>query len=199
MTHKTSIVLTGVGGQGVITAANILGKAAVDDNVNVYVSEVHGMAQRGGAVICTVRLGDVSGPLVPYGMADAILSMEPIEAVRNLSYAHAQTIIITDINSVIPFTVAVGGEEYPDLKQVFKELSSQAQLIKINALSIAKEAGAVITRNIVMLGALAASNILPIDEKTLLNTILANVPSKYKGINELAFKGGMRAYRINKK
>lgn len=194
MTHKTSIVLTGVGGQGVITAANILGKAAVNGNVNVYVSEIHGMAQRGGAVICTVRMGNVSGPLVPYGMADVILSMEPIEALRNISYAHTHTKIITDINPVIPFTVAVGGEQYPDLTQIFKELSSKTQLIKINALSIAKEAGAVITRNIVMLGALAASNILPIDKVTLLNTILTNVPPKYKAINEQAFKGGMTAY-----
>jgi indolepyruvate ferredoxin oxidoreductase beta subunit len=194
MTHKTSIVLTGVGGQGVITAANILGKAAVNGNINVYVSEVHGMAQRGGAVICTVRMGNVSGPLVPHGMADVILSMEPIEAVRNISYAHAHTKIITDINPVIPFTVAVGGEKYPDLSEIFKELSSKTQLIKINALSIAKEAGAVITRNIVMLGALAASNILPIDHATLLDTILTNVPPKYKIINDQAFKGGMNAY-----
>jgi indolepyruvate ferredoxin oxidoreductase beta subunit len=157
------------------------------------------MAQRGGAVICTVRMGEVSGPLVPYGMADVILSMEPIEALRNISYANAQTQIITDINPVIPFTVTVGGEEYPDLKQVFKVLSSQAQLIKINALSIAKEAGAIITRNIVMLGALAASNILPLDEITLLNTIIANIPPKYKDINEQSYKNGIKAYKINKK
>lgn len=194
MPQKTSIVLTGVGGQGVITAANILGKAAVAGNVDVSVSEVHGMAQRGGAVICTVRMGDISGPLVPSGMADVILSMEPIEAVRNITYAHKQTKIITDINPVIPFTVAVGGEQYPDISKVFKELSTQAHLIKIDALTIAKNAGAVITRNIVMLGALSASNTLPIDEQTLLNTILANVPPKYKDINQKAFEGGRDAF-----
>ena len=198
MTQKTSIVITGVGGQGVITAANILGKAAVAGNVEVSVSEVHGMAQRGGAVICTVRMGDVSGPLVPHGMADVILSMEPIEAVRNIAYAHSKTKIITDINPVIPFTVAVGGEEYPELDKVFKELSTQAQLIKIDALPIAKNAGAVITRNIVMLGALAASNILPISKDTLLNTILSNVPPKYKDINKKAFNDGMTAYNEQK-
>lgn len=198
MTQKTSIVITGVGGQGVITAANILGKAAVAGNVNVSVSEVHGMAQRGGAVITTVRMGDVSGPLVPYGMADVILSMEPIEAVRNIAYAHSKTKIITDITPVIPFTVAVGGEKYPELDNVFKELSTQAQLIKIDALPIAKNAGAVITRNIVMLGALAASNILPIKKDTLLSTILSSVPPKYKDINKKAFNGGMNAYNENK-
>ncbi len=198
MTQKTSVVITGVGGQGVITAANILGKAAVAGNVDVSVSEVHGMAQRGGAVITTVRMGDVSGPLVPYGTADVILSMEPIEAVRNIAYAHAKTKIITDITPVIPFTVAVGGEKYPELDKVFKELSTQAHLIKIDALPIAKNAGAVITRNIVMLGALAASNILPIDKDTLLSTILSNVPPKYKDINKKAFNGGINAYNENK-
>jgi len=69
MSHKISIVLTGVGGQGVITAANILGKAAVNAKVNVYASEVHGMAQRGGSVSCTVRMGDIFGPLVASGIA----------------------------------------------------------------------------------------------------------------------------------
>jgi indolepyruvate ferredoxin oxidoreductase beta subunit len=152
------------------------------------------MAQRGGAVISTVRLGDISGPLVPYGMADVILSTEPIEALRNISYAHSKTKIITDINPVIPFTVAVGGEQYPNLKKVFNELSTQAQLIKIDALPIAKEAGATITRNIVMLGALAASNILPIEKQTLLNTILSSVPQKFIEINKKAFNGGIKAY-----
>ena len=79
---KTSVVLSGVGGQGVITAANILGKAAVNAKVNVYASEVHGMAQRGGSVYCTVRMGDVSGPLVASGTADALISTEPVEALR---------------------------------------------------------------------------------------------------------------------
>ena len=199
MSEKTSIVLTGVGGQGVITAANILGKAAIAANKEVFVSEVHGMAQRGGAVICTVRIGAVSGPLVPKGMADVIVSMEPIEAARNIAYAHKNTKIITDINPIIPFTVSVGGEQYPDLKQVFTELSKKTQLIKIDALTIAKEAGAVITRNIVMLGALAASNVLPIDKNTLLNTILDNVPKKYQTINKNAFIGGINAYKSYKK
>ncbi len=188
---KTNIVLTGVGGQGVITAANILGKAAVNADVNVFVSEVHGMAQRGGAVICTVRMGDVSGPLVPFGQADAILSMEPVEALRNIQYAHKNTKIITDINPVIPFTVSVGGEEYPKLDTVYKELQSKAKLYKIDALKIAKEAGAVITKNIVMLGALAAADIIPFKDTILEKTILENIPLQYIKVNKAAFSGGM--------
>ncbi|MBU0496341.1 MAG: indolepyruvate oxidoreductase subunit beta [Candidatus Thermoplasmatota archaeon] len=195
MAKKINIVLTGVGGQGVITAANILGKAAVAAKVPVFVSEVHGMAQRGGAVNCTVRLGDVSGPLIASGTADVILSMEPIETLRNIAYAHKKTTLITDITPVIPFTVTVGGESYPDLEKVFTELAQKTKIIKIDALSIAKQAGAVITRNIVMLGALAASQILPISNKILLETILQNVPKKYQDINKRAFQGGIDAYK----
>ena len=193
MSRKTNIVLTGVGGQGVITAANILGKAAVRAKTNVYVSEVHGMAQRGGAVNCTVRLGDVSGPLVAAATADVIVSLEPVEALRNIMYANKKTKIITDINPVVPFTVSVGGEKYPNLDDVYKEIQSRAILFKIDALKIAKDSGDAITKNIVMLGALAAADVLPFKSDVLLETILENIPVKYKDINKKAFNGGMKA------
>ncbi len=195
MNRKTNIVLTGVGGQGVITAANILGKAAVRAKTNVYVSEVHGMAQRGGAVNCTVRLGNVSGPLVAAATADVIVSLEPVEALRNIMYANKKTKIITDINPVVPFTVSVGGEKYPNLDDVYKEIRSRAILFKIDALKIAKGSGDAITKNIVMLGALAASGILPFKSDVLLTTILENIPVKYKDINKKAFNGGMKALK----
>ncbi len=195
MGDKISIVLTGVGGQGVITAANILGKAAVNAKVNVYASEVHGMAQRGGSVSCTVRMGDIFGPLVASGTADAIISMEPSEALRYIQYANKETKVVTDINSVIPFTVAVGGEEYPDLDDIFKEINSRSKLYKMDASNIAKESGALITKNIVMLGALAATDVLPFKSEILLKTILDNVPAKYKEINKRAFEGGIKAIK----
>jgi len=197
MNKKTSIVLVGVGGQGVITAANLLGNAAVKANVMVYVSEIHGMAQRGGNVVCTVRMGNVSSPLLPSGTADVILSTEPIEALRNISYVNKETKVITDVNPVIPFTVAVGGEIYPKLDDVFKEIATHAELYKIDAFKIAKESGAAITKNTVLLGALAATNILPFKPDILLETILDMVPAKYKDVNRKAFENGMKV--INKK
>ena len=195
MSKKTSIVLTGVGGQGVITAANILGKAVVNAKLNVFVSEVHGMAQRGGSVNCTVRIGDVSGPLVSSGTADVILSLEPIEALRYISVTNNDSKIITDITPVVPFTVSVGGEKYPELETVFKEISSYGKLFKVDATKIAQDAGALITKNIVMLGALAASGVLPFDKKILLDTILENVPVKFKDINKEAFENGFKAIK----
>ena len=195
MKEKTNVVLTGVGGQGVITAANILGKAAVRAKVNVFVSEVHGMAQRGGSVNCTVRMGKVSGPLVPSGTADAVLSMEPIESLRYIGYTNKNTKLITDITPVVPFTVSVGTEKYPPVNEVFKELERYTKLFKIDATKIAREAGAIITKNIVMLGALAAADILPFDNNILLETILDNVPAKFKDVNKKAFEGGFKAIK----
>ena len=195
MKGKINIILTGVGGQGVITAANILGKAAIKAKVNVFVSEVHGMAQRGGSVNCTVRIGSVSGPLVANGTADAILSTEPIEALRYIQYSNKNTEIITDIAPVVPFTVSVGLEEYPDINSVFKELENYGKLYKIDAVEIAKDAGALITKNIVMLGALAAVGVLPFDSDVLLETILEFVPAKFKDMNKKAFEGGLKAIK----
>ena len=195
MKEKTNIVLTGVGGQGVITAANILGKAAVRAKVNVFVSEVHGMAQRGGSVNCTVRMGRVNGPLAGSGTADAILSMEPIESLRYIGYTNKNTKIISDITPVIPFTVSVGIEKYPPVNEVFKEIESYAKLYKVDATKIAREAGAIITKNIVMLGSLAATEVLPFSKDILLETILENVPAKFKDVNIKAFEGGFKAIK----
>lgn len=195
MKNKISIVLTGVGGQGVITAANILGKAAVKAELNVYVSEIHGMAQRGGTVDCTVRIGDVSGALVANGTADVILSTEPIETLRYIKYSNKNTKIITDITPVIPFTVSTGMEEYPDLDKIFEELKKYGILFKIDAVKIAKEAGSILTKNTVMLGALAGTDILPFKPEILLEAILENIPNKYKETNRKAFEGGLKAIK----
>lgn len=199
MKDKTSILLTGVGGQGVITAANILGKAAVNAAANVYVSEVHGMAQRGGSVNCTVRIGNVSGPLVASGTANVILSMEPIEALRYIGFSNKDTKVITDKTPVVPFTVSVGMDKYPRLDDVFKEIENYTILYKIDALGIAKSVGVIITKNVVMLGALQASNVLPFKENVLLDTILENVPEKFQDVNKKAFKEGYNAFKSIKK
>ena len=192
---KNNIIFTGVGGQGVITAANILGKAALKTGKKVYVSEVHGMAQRGGSVNCTVRIGDVYGPLVEKGTADAIVSTEPIEALRYIHYSNKKTKIITDTNPVIPFTVSVGNVKYPSLEKVFDELNKFGELYTINANEIAIKAGNILTKNIVLLGALAASNVLQLESDLLLSTILEFFPSKFSKINSEAFKGGYNSIK----
>ncbi|HID25790.1 MAG TPA: indolepyruvate ferredoxin oxidoreductase subunit beta [Thermoplasmata archaeon] len=190
MKEKLSIIVTGVGGQGVITAAALLGKAAVAANVNVLVSEVHGMAQRGGVVDCTVRMGKIHSPLVTRGSADVILSSEPVEALRQIEKANDETIVITDINPVIPSTVATTDQKYPRIKEVVEELKKQCQVITLDACSLAEQAGSIVAKNIVLLGALSALEILPFSHDLLLETVLNNLPKKYASINQKAFELG---------
>ena len=92
--------------------------------------------------------------------------------------------------------MSTGEEEYPDVEKVFKELEKYGELFKIDAVQIAKDAGDIITKNIVMLGALAAVDVLPFDKKILLDTILDNVPAKFKEMNKKAFEGGFNAIKI---
>lgn len=191
--EKLDIIVTGVGGQGVITAATLLGKAAVSANINVLVSEVHGMAQRGGVVDCTVRMGNIHSPLVTKGSADVILSSEPVEALRQMEKISDKTIVITDVNPVIPSTVAITGQKYPKIEEVFKELKKHCQLITLDARSLAEQAGSMLAKNVVLLGALSALDLLPFSKDVLLETILKNIPEKYASVNKKAFELGREA------
>ena len=192
---KIRMIFAGVGGQGVLTEANILAKAFLSAGEKALTSEVHGMAQRGGSVVCTVCAGDVHSPLIADGGADAIVSMEPTEALRYIKKLKEGGTIITDVNPVIPPNVSLGQNEYPDLESVFKEISNRGKLIKIDALEIAKRAGNAITKNIVMLGALSGMEILPIDREKMLQVVRENVPAKYVEMNERAFNMGYEAVR----
>ncbi|MCD6299368.1 MAG: indolepyruvate oxidoreductase subunit beta [Thermoplasmata archaeon] len=192
---KIRIIFAGVGGQGVLTEANILAKAFLADGEKALTSEVHGMAQRGGSVVCTVCAGNVHSPLVADGGADAIVSMEPVEALRHLEKLKEGGTVITDINPVIPPNVSLGESKYPELEGVFNEISSRGKLVKIDALDIARKAGNPITKNIVMLGAVSGMDILPIGWETVIRAVRDNVPEKYVEMNELAFNMGYEAVK----
>ncbi len=187
---KKSIVIAGIGGQGVITAANIVAKAALKDGYNVVMSELHGMAQRGGNVECTVRIGNVYSPIVANGTADAIISFEPLEALRNLPKVKKNGIVLTDINPIIPPLVSLGIGNYPKLEEIFDRIAKHCKLIKINADDLARKAGSILTKNVVMLGCLHALKILPIKEESYIKTIKETVPEKYVEMNIKAFNLG---------
>ena len=185
---KVDIVVTGVGGQGVLTMASILGKAAVECGINVLVSEVHGMAQRGGIVKCDVRIGDINSPLVAKGSADFIVSTEPLEALRQIDKANERTIVITDTKPIIPPSVIFEGIEYPPVKKILEEIERNCNLYAIDATSLAMEAGNVISKNIVLLGALSAFESLPFSHEVLLRVIEKELPNRE--INSKAFNLG---------
>mgnify|MGYP000023411249 CR=1 FL=1 len=186
---KIEIILAGVGGQGILTMASLLGRAAVKTGLNVLVSEVHGMAQRGGIVKCDVRMGDINSPLVARGSADVIVSTEPVEALRQIDKANKDTIVVTDVNPVVPPSVIFEGVEYPSVKKILDEVKRNCkEVYAIDANSLAIKAGDIISKNIVLLGALSALDILPFSHELLLKIIEERLPNK--DINSKAFNLG---------
>ena len=188
----TNLIVAGVGGQGVILATEILGKAAIKENFDVVTSEIHGMAQRGGAVVSHVRIGSrVYSPTVVEGSADAILGFEPVEVLRSLRYACDRTRIVTNKKRVIPPSVSMGVAEYPSLEQIVEVYRRFTQHITlIDAFRLAEEAGSTRTQNIVLVGALAATRMLPLRNDTLKACIQERVPKRYLEANLRAFDLG---------
>jgi indolepyruvate ferredoxin oxidoreductase beta subunit len=150
------IILAGVGGQGVLSLAAIVARAAMIDGLIVRQSEVHGMAQRGGAVLAHLRISDraIAGDLVPSGGADMILAMEPLESLRYLSYLKPEGIVVS---AAEPF---VNIPDYPELQTVLGAVKALPRSVLVDAAAIAKEAGSPRAVNMALAG--AASLLLPI-------------------------------------
>ena len=194
---KVELVLAGVGGQGVLLMAEALGTAAVASGLNARVSEIHGMAQRGGSVVCHVRIGEgVLSPTVMDGQADAIVGLEPVEALRVIRYASRKTLVLLNTRPIIPPSVAMGAARYPDLEDILHVLGGFAgRVITLDAVKLAEEAGSTVAANTVMLGALASTNILPMDVDTLREAVVSLVPERFRDVNVLAFKLGYEAVK----
>ena len=185
-----NIYLVGVGGQGIITASRIIGDAAILAGKNVLLSETHGMAQRGGTVVCTARIGDFYSPLIPPDAVDVILSFELLECMRAACYASKKTIVISSKEKIVPLSVSVQKLTYPAIEDVEKEVLRLAkEFIAIDAIKMADEAGSRLSTNIVMVGALAGTGVTDLDKEDYEKAIGMNVPSKLHE-NLAAFRKG---------
>jgi indolepyruvate ferredoxin oxidoreductase beta subunit len=190
-----NIVLAGIGGQGILLAAEIIGTAAVQEGYNVRVSELHGMAQRGGAVISHVRIGEkVFSPTIMEGSADVILGFEPMEALRNIKFSNERTMILVSSRAV-----KISDAQYPAIKEIFERLRKFTErIITVDALVLAEEAGASITQNAVMVGALAVIEGLPMKAETLKKSLAGLVPTKTRALNAKAFDLGYEAAKASR-
>jgi indolepyruvate ferredoxin oxidoreductase beta subunit len=190
--EEFNIVLAGVGGQGILLAAEILGTAAIKEGLNVRVSEIHGMAQRGGAVISTVRFGDKAlAPTIMEGQADILLGFEPLETLRNLKFVSEKTIIVMNEERISPTELTAKMLKYPSLDEIREKIYVfTKRVVTINAKKLAEEAGNVLTRNLVLIGALAAMENVPLNKESILQALEALVPSRYLDVNIQAFKLG---------
>lgn len=190
-----NLVIAGVGGQGILTTARIIGEAALKNKLAVSVSEIHGMAQRGGSVISTVRIGSFKAPLVLAGDADIILGFEPAETVRIIEKASAEkTVILVNTKPIIPFPVSLGLQKYPEVSRILAYLAQNAKkVIPVNASEIANSLGTYRVLNVVMVGAVA--RYLPFSAEILKEAIKKIIPARYAEINLKAFEHGFRAVK----
>ena len=187
-----NIVLAGVGGQGILLAAEILGTAAIKEGLNVRVSELHGMAQRGGAVVSNVRIGEkVLAPTVLEGQAGVLLGFEPLETLRNLKFASEKALVIMSDEKIPPTELAAKMMKYPSMEEIVEKIHCFTRNVTIvEAAKLAKKAGSILTQNIVLIGALAATEKMPVKNESVVEALRELVPAKHVEINVKAFKLG---------
>ena len=190
--NKSNILIVGVGGQGTLLASVLLGNLALAKGFDVKLSEVHGMAQRGGSVVTHVKISEdtVNSPLIEEGDADVIIAFEELEAYRWLPYLKKGGTMYVNTQQILPMPVILGQDKYPE--HIMQTLREKDGTIKaFNALEIAEECGSVKAVNVVLLG--AASKDLPFDEAAWIKVIEENVKPKFVELNKKAFEMGRNA------
>lgn len=191
MSSVKSVIIVGVGGQGTLLASRLLGTAKMDEGFDVKVSEVHGMSQRGGSVITYVRYGDrVNSPVIDLGEADIVLAFEQLEAARYLPFLKKGGTVVVNTQQMDPMPVVMGNAKYPEglLDSIRKQ---GAQILALDALSLAEQAGSIKAVNVVLIGAMAKA--LGEEKKLWLDTIEKTVPPKFVEMNKKAFELGYQA------
>lgn len=184
---KCDIILTGVGGQGVLAVSNVIAKAATLENYYVKQSEVHGMAQRGGSVVSHLRISDdiIYSDLIPKGDADVILGMEPLESLRYVDYLSHKGSIITSGNSVINI------KNYPEIDVILNSLKKYSSIV-VDDNKIAMTSGNPKSKNMVMVGALSKK--LQINDESILSAIESLFIKKGKEV----VKTNINAFHLGK-
>jgi len=185
------IFFTGVGGQGTLLATRFVGEAALLEGLPVLMSEIHGMAQRGGVVESSVVMGNAFSPTIADGEADIVVAFEPLEAARALPKCSPHSMVITGTAPVPPFTVTVGQAAYPDVGKLLKMVGEQVRrLITVDADALARSANAERSSNVAMIGVLAGTGLLPISRESWGSALSVILPGKLLEQNVRAFESG---------
>lgn len=181
-------MIVGVGGQGTLLASRILGNAAIALGHDAKVSEVHGMAQRGGSVVTYVKYGEkVHSPIISEGEADVILAFEELEAYRWLPYLKKEGKLIINSQKIDPMPVIIGSANYPE--NIIEKINAMSiNVISIDALKLAIKAGNAKAVNVVLIGLMAKYT--NIEKNTWLKAIEQTVPAKFSEVNKIAFEAG---------
>lgn len=187
MTETKNIMIVGVGGQGTLLTSRILGGLAMEAGFDVKISEVHGMAQRGGSVVTYVRYGaQVAEPIVEEGQADVLIAFERLEALRYAHFLKKDGVLIVNDQRIDPMTVVTGAAQYPE--NVIEELGKRYRTVSLNAMDEALKLGNSRVFNTVILGVTAKN--MEFDRDAWIRVIEATVPQKTIEINKKAFEAG---------
>ena len=185
-----NIMIVGVGGQGTLLTSRIIGKAALSCGYDVKISEVHGMAQRGGSVVTFVRFGEkVNEPVVEEGQADVIIAFERLEALRYSHFLKKDGVIVVNDCRIDPMTVVTGARQYPE--NILEGLKENHAVYSIDGQKIALELGNSKVLNSVVLG--YSAKFIGFDKQTWLDIVSSTVPQKTIEINQKAFEAGYEA------
>jgi len=189
--QATRLIIVAVGGQGNLLASRVIGEAALASNVPVRMSEIHGMAQRGGVVESAIVFGNAESTIISDGEADILVGFEPLETLRALNKCNPQTLVITNLSPLSPATVSAGKSVYPGLKEIQTLIREKtAKLIAFDAAAMAKEAGSVLSVNMVLVGAMIQTGVLPLTAESVKEIIRTKTKERFVDVNLAAFELG---------
>ncbi|ACL75744.1 indolepyruvate oxidoreductase subunit beta [Ruminiclostridium cellulolyticum] len=188
------ILISGVGGQGTVLASRLIAAAAINQGCFARTAETIGMSQRGGCVVSHVRIdSEKSGSIIPLGGADMIIAFELAEAARSIPRLSRKGCCIVNTQVIKPVSASLGSTNYDidEINQYIKDNS--AEVYFVDGYSLAEKAGNVKAVNVVLLGAATAVSKMPFTKEIMLNTIIENVPQKFRELNQKAFEMGYEA------
>ena len=195
--NNFKLLVAGVGGQGSLTITGLIGNSAMAAGLEVMVGQLHGMAQRGGAVSSTLVIGQANTSIIGTGEADVVVGLEPLEVMRALPQISSKTKVLLSNNKVMPFPMAFRGMAYPPLREISDRIRKFTdQIYEIDSLSLIKKIGSFQSLNFIMLGALTALDVLPFEERFLWETLKNRLKPELLELNQKAFVLGKEAVRV---
>jgi len=196
--ESTKIVVAGVGGQGTLLASRLLAESAIKVGLAVKIGETYGMAQRGGPVMGNIQIGGApQNPRIREGEADILIAFEPAEGVRRgVTFLKKDGLALVNSRATAPVEVISGMMAYPEMEKLMSLLGEVTdRIVTLDATALAEEAGDPITTNVVMIGALTASGLLPFGEETVLQVMKESLRARYYDLNVRALELGRGAFK----
>ena len=188
MDNHYSIYICGVGGQGIIKTSTIIGEAAMNQGLDVVMSEIHGMSQRGGSVSTELKIGGYNSSIIPNQSADMLLSFEPVETIRGLDKVDKDSKIVFNTHPIIPSS---SDKAYPSVGKITDALKENFNnVLPIDGTKLALEAGSVLALNMVLLGAVTADDNFPLSKESVIDAMKNNLKPKFHDMNLKAIESG---------